>query len=387
MIWSTWWLLRFIRAASWRGQVTFRWDSVVAGNKARGLYAANDPNGAIVRSLQLALEAYLGAGSVFHEHVNAHTGEHTNELADAAAKYSLRCASQYTEKGSLRKIVTSPDHTLPWLWRLLHDWSDPRLPSWNGNVMHVPNAAPIAGHTVDTVKEQMLWEPECQGQRCLLSFSIRIASYNVLSLGNEDHETISSTTGRAAWMRETVAEKGIHLFGIQEARTPKGIIQSASHLRICSGAENGCLGVELWISLEKSFARTEGKLPLRFRAKNISVCHADPRILIADICTEAISFWVCVAHAPHTGAAADIRMDWWSSLRRRLQAKPEGKELVLLSTPSKTLILSAVPWLHSWQLSLPFSNQARRTNPTWKAKTWHSVRTHPIGSMVSCHSV
>ena len=29
LIWATWWLLRFIRAVSWRGQVTFRWDSVI----------------------------------------------------------------------------------------------------------------------------------------------------------------------------------------------------------------------------------------------------------------------------------------------------------------------------------------------------------------------
>ena len=201
--------------------MTFRWVSVVAGNKARGLFAANDPNGAIVRSLQLALEAYLGAESILHEHVKAHTGDHLNELADSAAKHSLRCASQYTEKGSLRQLVTSRDQILPWLWRILHDWQDPQLPSWDGNAMCVYRSIPLADHTVETVKEQMLWEPEYQGQHCLMSFSIRIASYNVLSLGNEDHETISSTAGRVAWMRETVDAKGIHLFGNTRSTNPE----------------------------------------------------------------------------------------------------------------------------------------------------------------------
>lgn len=176
----------------------------------------------------------------------------------------------------------------------------------------------------------MLWEPKCNDQHCLLSFSLRIASYNALSLGNEANESISSTSGRIAWMRHTVADKGIHLSGIQEARTPSGIIQSASHLRLCSGADNGCLGVELWISLGKPFARAEGQPPLKFRARDISVCHADPRILIADVCTEAISLWVCVAHAPHTGTAAEVRAEWWNFLEEHLRAKPEGKELVLL---------------------------------------------------------
>ena len=343
---STWWLLRFVRAVSWRGQVTFRWDSVVAGNKAKGLYVAHDPNGAIVRSLQLALEAYLGpADSVLHEHVKAHTGVHLNEIADSAAKYSLRCASHYTERGSLRQLVTSPDPILPWLWRLLHDWQDPQLPSWDGNAMRVHNSIPLADHTVETVRGHMLWENECQGQHCLMSFSIRIASYNALSLGNEDHETISSTAGRVAWMREVVNAKGIHLFGIQEARTPIGIIQSASHLRICSGADNGCLGVELWVSLEKAFAYADGKPPLRFRARDISVCHADPRILIVDVCTEAVSFWVCVAHAPHTGTAADIRIKWWSSFREFLRAKPEGKELVLLIDANARCDHHVWPWV------------------------------------------
>lgn len=85
----------------------------------------------------------MGSDSIAHEHVKAHTGDHLNEIA------SLKFVSAYTEGGSLKKLTTDSNRVLPWLWRLLKDWNDPRFPSWNGHDMTVCRAIPLSRHTVD----------------------------------------------------------------------------------------------------------------------------------------------------------------------------------------------------------------------------------------------
>ena len=336
---ATWWMLRFMRALGWQGHIHFHWDSTVAGGKAVGAYWSGDPGGELLRSLQLALESSLAPGRLYHSHVKAHAGHHTNEIADAAAKRAAQEGTQYSDGGMLANLLTSKVVAPAWLWYALQQ-TQGSIPKWNldqGCLEAGIYSTPVQDWP--KVAEEMIPTSAAKAINARSrEHQVQIATYNALSISQADLEPgATEFVGRVELMRKTAETLGLHILGIQEARTKQGQIISSTHVRFCSGAERGTAGVELWVALRIPY-RSEGRTERCFRPTDFVVAFATPRELFVSCTAPGFECILIVAHAPHNGEKEEIRRQWWSELQQRIQCTRAGKDVVIMINANARLL-------------------------------------------------
>ena len=81
---------------------------------------------------------------------------------------------------------------------------------------------------------------------------------------------------------------------------------------LSSGGVKGNWGCELLVNLRIPYAKRGDKE--FFSPRHFVVVEASPRLLVVKV---AAPFWqtaICVAHAPHDGAAQADRQEWWARL-------------------------------------------------------------------------
>ena len=103
--------------------------------------------------------------------------------------------------------------------------------------------------------------PNDQQETCD-QLKLRFATYNVATLGECEHSRPQANHGfpcRGAYLRHQVRQEQISIIGIQEARTAEAMLELDGFLVIASGAQQGRLGVELWIDLQKPYLEQKGK--------------------------------------------------------------------------------------------------------------------------------
>lgn len=235
IIWATWWLLRYWRAANVSTPMVFLWDSQVAGRQAEGLYGTSTALGRLLRGLQMALQQ-LTEADVGHLHVPAHQGHLYNEVADVLAKQAHSKCPTCPDNGLLLQLVDKLG-TLDNLWLLLTTSAAfPRRISghfhwWSASETVFPKEL-LCKQLLPEAKQKI----DCASMPCYL----QLASYNALSLlGDRGGQTLYAEQGRVQLMRQQFEVRGMHVVGIQEARTPQGMIVSHSHIRFCSGKTEG----------------------------------------------------------------------------------------------------------------------------------------------------
>ena len=107
------------------------------------------------------------------------------------------------------------------------------------------------------------------------------------------------SSGFLDYVRPQIAQRGVHLLGIQEAHSPEaGVFVSKSHIRICSGPHDGCKtgDVELWIDAVAHWSvGGHGRAP---KSDDFAILHASQRILLVNVLLPACHFDTCVVHAP-----------------------------------------------------------------------------------------
>lgn len=284
-----------------------------------------------MRSLQLALESSLAPGRVHHTHVKAHVGHHVNEIADAAAKRAAQEDTLYSDGGLLSKLLTGDVVAPEWLWYALQQ-NQGSIPNWNlehGRLEVNPAAAPIRDWQ-KVAGEMIQPRTNIAESMQIREFQVQVATYNALSISQEDPE-IGTTefVGRIELMRNAAEYLGIHVLGIQEARTKQGQIMFSAHVRFCSGADRGIAGVELWVALRLPY-RSEGNgIERRFRPTDFVVVCASPRELFVHCTAPGFDCILIVAHAPHNGEKIEIRDQWWRDFRQRAHTIGAEKDVVV----------------------------------------------------------
>ena len=295
MVWATWWILRLVHHTSWQGRISFAWDAMTAGYKATGDFKVDDQLGHVLRCLQQALEAQLGADQITHRHVFAHTGCHPNEIADAAAKAARSLPPVAPDQGKLACLCQVYSHEIPWLWFRLnrtfvggpaycHDLSQMQ---WQHSV----------GVTADQVQDVVeAFRREELPESTVTQYELHVCSYNALSLHEEMTPEWTYVSGKIALVRALAEEQRMHIIGIQEARTQPGMTISKTHNRFASGAAEGnILGVELWISRTVPFAKQgPGHKNRYFQPEDCHIVHADPRVLLCHLSNSLLELYVCV---------------------------------------------------------------------------------------------
>ena len=339
LLWASHWLLKYVHATSWRGTILFYWDSIVAGQKAHGLYQTHaDYTGKHVRHLQQSLESVLGMEHVRHAHVKAHAGNPPNEFVDVLAKLAITTEKlpTYYHFEHDHSFLSQGHDVLQWLWWwCLHEGTT-ELPCYSGHRLrwHQPqNCHFDLQQVIRTGFSLPDNHSATPGKTC--TYEIKIGTYNCQSLSEDTSKGVCgafSEIGRAPLLRGQLETLGVHLLGIQETRTPKGIVRSGTHLRIASGScpDKTC-GVELWVSLQQPFAWDSGGKPsARFQIQSFIVVHASPRILIVRHDSEILPCFLVVAHAPHSGRPMHERLAWWQDFQTLLAPHRESDILIFM---------------------------------------------------------
>ena len=149
--------------------------------------------------------------------------------------------------------------------------------------------------------------------------------------------------GRISLLRGEAHSSGIHLLGLQEARTQAGMTISQTHIRLASGATTaGQAGVELWIARKMPIAQDPDSNTNYFiKPSDCTVSYSDPRIMMVHIVTKPLAFFVCVAHAPHS---LDPKCEeWWNTFYELLEEHVDLANTVFLIDANARIAEAAEP--------------------------------------------
>eukprot|EP00438_Fugacium_kawagutii_P035546 Skav214502 [mRNA] locus=scaffold1011:346373:351469:+ [translate_table: standard] len=139
-----------------------------------------------------------------------------------------------------------------------------------------------------------------------LELDFLVATANVNSM----YTSGDGFSGKLAYLTSQFDDQQLLLVGVQEARTPRGFFKSGDYLRLCSGAQQGTLGTELWISTKLPYGSRDGH-PYRLRKEHFALVFAEPRRLLCRLEAPGLQLWIFVGHAPHTGKTQEEIAEWW----------------------------------------------------------------------------
>ena len=152
-----------------------------------------------------------------------------------------------------------------------------------------------------------------------------------MTLGDTKTNPLGDAPGRIALLREMCNHKGIHILGVQEARTQEGQYTSHNYIRFASGATpENTHGVELWFARTLPFATTQQGQPHFFKENCFSVSSSSYDILIAKYEDENFDFMAVSAHAPHNGRENEYKDDWWRKLTAKIKHLYKKGQLIIL---------------------------------------------------------
>ena len=316
-----------------RCEVLFRADSQAAIQGVGGVVdTAPELLCIAARCFHLAVAARGGAG-VRYAHVRGHAGDPANELADGLAGLG---AAGRSNVGILHFDIFSwlSDDALAarWLPHAILSSSRPaQLPIIRSGVacwsLTEPPSRLEPGLMISPfVRSLCAQELPCGAGSQVRSFEWTSASFNALSLQEEKGADagrgsgLYGATGRVGLVGAALAERGVFLAGIQEARTPSGACLSGGYKRYCSGCnDGGQFGVELWIA-------SGGVWP----AHRLVVLHACPSRLLARLEVLGQTYSVGVGHAPHRAHEAHVKQQWWTTTEELCLAYGAGLPWILL---------------------------------------------------------
>ena len=317
MIWALLWRL----GVDDLRPTVIRPDSITTGRQATGEFGVAKPDLSFrcLRGAYQALAALMPDGDIIVDHTRGHSNEPWNDLVDAAAKQEGR-RSMYLPRQAIDMREWHED--IPHLWAYLDQRGG--LPPLSPDGFNA--VAPDLPMTADpsTVTDAGV---NCHGIR----FSLSLATGNVNSL----YTAPTGHGGKVAYLRSQMQELNLNLVGFQETRSQAGTSASEGILRLSSGAFNSLYGIELWVNLHQPIAYFEQK-PLYIKETQIVVVLAEPQILLTHFVLDRFSFWVLVAHAPHTGRSVDDREAWWKHLETQLVRYKDHSPLFCLFDANAT---------------------------------------------------
>ena len=267
------------------------------------------------------------AGRIVYQYVPGHEGYFGNELVDAKAAVHGHCVG-HLDLGDCATWLAGGGPLLPWFalaCRALQQ--DPVWPSVHG--------CSIQNHHADRAEAPHLLRPFLQPQyfpgteaeapdtraansASIPTLALRIATYNALSLaapsklqeGRGTTEGIVFRIARPALLAQCLQDADVDIASIQESRCATGIVHTGCYFRVCSGAESGNFGTEVWIRKDRAILH-DGHKQARLQLDRVVVHHVSPRrlLLSLDLCGRKL--FVLALHGPHRGAEQHIVSKWW----------------------------------------------------------------------------
>ena len=292
----------------------FCFDSTTAGLFASGLCGAPEvtKQHLLLRGLFQCLESALGHDGLAFVHIYGHQGHLWNEFVDIAAKFVGR-NPVFTPRQALD--LQTWQHRIPYLWMIFDRKSG--LPSLHREGFNItpPELPAVTATDLETTTPQDVTSTMVK---------ISAATLNVRTLltgGQRD-------SGKTSYLMEQFKGMNFNLIGIQEARTNEGMSKTDGFLRYRSGGCRGNYGVELWVSLSQPVGY--GEHAIKITANDVTICHKDPRRLLARIEKSGIDLLVLVIHAPHSGHGIEEVEQWWIETADILNSFHQGGRVIVL---------------------------------------------------------
>eukprot|EP00435_Cladocopium_sp_Y103_P032830 s982_g8.t1 len=324
----------------------FRSDSLLSCGQAQGWLGTDsiDVSFTLLRSLFQALETSMPVTHLLVEHVYGHNGDVWNELVDSIARAEA-ASSHFAPRQNVDLSVWSP--VIPFLWLL---FAEPLGgPKFCGSGFDVcAPALPNAPADVDRLPQDSAAWTDCQ-----VKLSFATANVNTLGVGPDGFP------GKLAFLKHQFLSLRLNFLGVQEARTSEGCVCSDSVLRLCSGSDQGKLGVELWCNLSQPCLWAPEEVT-RLTRQHFQVLHRDPRRLLVRIASEFLQCLVFVGHALHNGHSWEDRQAWWADTTQLLQdAKNSEPVFVLLDA-------NATPGSPDSQVVLHHGTESQSSTPLFR---------------------
>ena len=336
------WSALVVLQLKWRRKVTFRCDCAPALDGVHGRADCRPhPVCLAARALHLALFCVLGHEAGY-EHVRGHSGDVSNELADALANHGAMGHTGCTPFGlDFRTWFQDGELSFSWLAHFLWDQSHPEAgPKLQDGLMAWdPQPPTLQAHPQQVISPFLRALPATGSHVARqhdLSIDVTWATFNALSLagGGEAVQLgggLHHSVGRVKSLCTSLLQAGIHICGLQEARTPQGVARIGPFWRCSSGSDGGGnFGNELWVHLEWPFAcGPHGAV--RFQTEDFLVMHAEATILLIRVSNGVVDWRIAVLHAPHRGHELSHRKQWWGRARDLCQAHGAGHAWFVLA--------------------------------------------------------
>ena len=285
------------------------------------------------------------------QEVRGHSNHPWNELADALARHATNHAGppQPPAFPELQRFLREEhDHDWAWMQEMQASFSLCMPPIIEQQGAHF---APSMRHChVDRFVE-----PPEQPTQLFLS----VATCNVLALESttelENLKLVGRIGGhRTARLDSQMSHRGLHVVGIQEARSREGRFTSENYLIFASGAlvkQAPLYGCEIWIHKTLAITTTPSGAPLRLAEAQQIVLHADPRRLFLSCELPGFSIVLASLHAPclgkHTAGQAHpltIIEEWWHETTKIIESSCSGRQLLVLVDANAPLTEKSSPF-------------------------------------------
>ena len=238
------------------------------------------------------------------EHVQAHTGELGNEIADCLAKFACRRQKEL-------RVCPRPDYApylfgqcfpIEMLWFYFAQFHcNPKDPPVRNNHLE-PGSLEQASGLEGRIPEGLLRE-DIRTQKSA-RFVLYAVTYNVATLGQ------NRGAFYVQYLREQACAHRIDVLFLQETRSKKSqLISSATHFRIISGSDRGHGGLEMWLARRHTGAQTDV-----FRKEMIWVLYASSELLVVKAKCKGVELLLINGHAPHTGRGETVIGEYWNHL-------------------------------------------------------------------------
>ncbi|OLQ01466.1 hypothetical protein AK812_SmicGene15780, partial [Symbiodinium microadriaticum] len=311
------------------GALLFRADNLSALQGVAGQANLRDHALCVVARNFFAAIQSLSSCTVHFQHVHGHSGDAANELADGLASLgSAGRQSVFPFACDLGFWLSDRGLVSDWLPHLCLSRSRPaEVPRLQHDLMTWTQDEPVRSLPASLVMQPFLRAVPSlgtEGADCGEDVEVSLVTYNVLSLlGVATSATaagLHGATGRPSLLARVLADRGIHVAGLQECRTPRGTYHCGAYKRFASGCdEAACFGVELWVALTGPF-----------RSDAVAILHTEPTALIATIGFRQTHFRILVGHAPHRAHTEQVRAEWWSRISGLCHSFSSGASWIFL---------------------------------------------------------
>ena len=164
-------------------------------------------------------------------------------------------------------------------------------------------------------------------------FSLRVCSFNVLSLNSLSLEGsaadgLAYQPARPTLLADGLRAAGVHVALLQETRTEEGFLRTQGYLRFASGAASGTLGIEVWLAEDHPLlVPPKGPGRLCLSLASCLVLHRDPRRLFLLLRQDSFRLLIVTLHAPHR--AMEVSAIWWAETTRLLDVHAQSAIVLL----------------------------------------------------------